>query len=196
MPQRGNNKGRSPSRASSKYDYTEISKVELTSDEKVNFYGVIVDATFPYQFIQSNNNEKLFMCILKVIDPSHCGKGEFAQLIMYAYKFEDLPIVQRLGDIIRVHRATIRKYSSKTDGNVRQFSANMYYSSSWALYSTDKTTPIGQAASEGPYAFSGKRSTHEKQDTAIQSTLKKWAANHFAKVSVEGGSRTAALNVA
>jgi len=103
---------RSPSRATSKYDYTEISKVELSSadDYKVNFYGVIIDATFPYQFIQNKSNEKLFMCVLKVVDPSHYAKGEFAQLIMYAYKFEDLPIVQRLGDVIRVHRATIRKY--------------------------------------------------------------------------------------
>jgi hypothetical protein len=198
MPQRASaNQRRSPSRASSKYDYTEISKVELSSADKVNFYGVIIDATFPYQFIQSKTNEKLFMCVLKVVDPSHYAKGEFAQLIMYAYKFEDLPIVQRLGDIIRVHRATIRKYQSKNgSGHIRQFSANMYYSSSWALYSSDKTIPTGQAATEGPYAFSGKRSTHEKQDTAIQSTLKKWAQNHFAKINVEGGDRTRALNVA
>ena len=114
MPQRAAaNQRRSPSRASSKYDYTEISKVELSSADKVNFYGVIIDATFPYQFIQSKTNEKLFMCVLKVVDPSHYAKGEFAQLIMYAYKFEDLPMVQRLGDVIRVHRATIRKYQSK-----------------------------------------------------------------------------------
>jgi len=72
----------------------------------------------------------------------------------------------------------------------------MYHSASWALYSSDKTTPTGQIATEGPYAFSGKRSTHEKQDTAIQSTLKKWAQNHFAKSNIEGGDRTRALNLA
>jgi hypothetical protein len=102
------------------------------------------------------------MCVLKVVDPSFCAKGEFAQLIMYAYKFEDLPIVQRLGDIIRVHRASVRKFARSGGGAIRQFSANMYYSSSWALYSSDKTTPSGTPATEGPYAFSGKRSTHEK----------------------------------
>ena len=29
---------------------------------------------------------------------------------MYADRFEDLPIVLRLGDIIRFHRATLRMY--------------------------------------------------------------------------------------
>jgi hypothetical protein len=110
-PRASTNQRRSPSRASSKYDYTEISKVELSSDDdKVNFYGVIIDATFPYQFITQNNSEKMFMCNLKVVDPSHYAKGEYAQIIMYANKFEDLPIVQRLGDVIRVHRAKIRKF--------------------------------------------------------------------------------------
>jgi len=68
----------------------------------------------------------------------------------------------------------------------------MYYSSSWALYSSDKTTPTGQTAVEGPYAFSGNRSTHEKQDSAIQATLKKFAQAHFAKNNVDG-NRTIAL---
>jgi hypothetical protein len=111
---------------------------------------------------------------------------------MYAYKFEDLPIVHRLGDIIRVHRAKTRLYNQK-----RQFSVNMFYSSSWALYSTDKSTPLGQASSEGPYAFSGKRSTHERQDTAIQQNLKKWAREtHFAKNNVIEGDRTVDLSKA
>lgn len=73
----------------------------------------------------------------------------------------------------------------------------MFHSSSWALYSTDKTTPLGQASSEGPYAFSGKRSTHERQDTAIQMNLKKWAREvHFAKNNVIEGDRTVDLSKA
>ena len=58
------------------------------------------------------SNEKLFMCVLKVVDPSFCAKGEFAQLIMYAYKFEDLPICHRVGDVIRVNRANLRMYKN------------------------------------------------------------------------------------
>lgn len=124
---------RSPSKANTKYDYVELANASLTSNDTCNFYGVIVDATFPYQFINSSRGEKQFQVVLRVVDPS-ITKGS-AQVVMYANKFEDLPIVQRLGDIIRVHRATARKNNKTGD---RQFSANIYYSSSWALYSSDK----------------------------------------------------------
>jgi|TARA_B110001450_G_scaffold110014_1_gene103903 hypothetical protein len=71
MPPRASTQRRSsPSRAANKYDYTEISKVELSSDtEKVSFYGVIIDATFPYQFTTHSNGKeggKMFLCNLKV----------------------------------------------------------------------------------------------------------------------------------
>jgi len=155
---------RSPSKPSSKYDYCEINKAELSENDNVhNFYGVVVDASFPYQFnLKSsvNGSNKLFQCVLKVIDPS-CNK-EPAQVILYANKFEDLPIIARLGDIIRVHRANVRK-NNKVSPSVRQFTANMYYSSSWSLYSSEKLTPAGTVAN-GPYAFSGKKCTQEKQD--------------------------------
>jgi len=174
MPGRSStpNRKSSPGKSSAKYDYVELSKAKLSTDEHQNFYGVIVDATFPYQV----KADKMFMTILKVVDPTLHDKSNYAQIIMYANKFEDLPIVHRLGDVIRVHRAKTRMFNGK-----RQFVVNMFYSSSWALYSTDRQTPLGTASTEGPYAFSGKRSTHERQDTAIQSNLKKWASNHFAK---------------
>jgi hypothetical protein len=42
------NTKRSPGKASSKYDYVELANAALIGDENHNFYGVIVDATFPY----------------------------------------------------------------------------------------------------------------------------------------------------
>lgn len=61
----------------------------------------------------------------------------------------------------------------------------MHYNCSWALYSSDKLSPIGQPLSgDVPYAFSGKKTTQEKQDVAIVSTLKKWANSYFQSSSV------------
>jgi len=41
---------RSPAKTSQpKYDYVELSKASLASPDLCNFYGVIVDATFPYK---------------------------------------------------------------------------------------------------------------------------------------------------
>jgi len=189
---------KSPSKSSNRYDYTEISKVQLTSDEKINLYGVIVDAGFPHQFITKNNSEKLFKCTLKVIDPTHNAKGQFAQIVMYANKFEDLPIVQRLGDIIRVHRAKIRKFD-KYNGkqNIRQFVANMQQTSSWSLFSTDKTDPNGDVPKYPCNCFehSGKNFTIDKQDPLIFNKLKNWSQTYFSNNNIEGGDKTKALNV-
>lgn len=52
-------------------------------------------------------------------------------VIIYAKRFEDLPLVQRLGDIIRIHRANIRLYK-----DIKQFNVNVFYNSSWCLFST------------------------------------------------------------
>ena len=175
-------KSRSPGKSSNRYDYQELNKVSLISSSECHFYGVIVDATFPYKV-----NSDRFICSLKVVDPTCHTKGDYASVVIYANKFEDLPIISRLGDIIRVHRANIKKYNDR-----RQFNVNMHYSSSWALYSTDKTSPHG-SSSDGPYAFSGKRSTHEKQDSSIQGTLRKWASTFFASNNVISDARTTPL---
>ena len=86
-------------------------------------------------------NKEKYICSLKVVDPSlhvksQKGTGDgsdYATVILYAKRFEDLPIVSRIGDIIRVHRATLRLYNHQ-----RQFNASVFYNSSWALFSTEK----------------------------------------------------------
>ena len=126
-----------------KYEYTELAKASLTSSETHNVYGVIIDATFPYKV-----NQEMYVCSLKIVDPSlnasSGGKGadgNYASVVIYAKKFEDLPIIHRVGDIIRLHRATLRMYSSH-----RQFNVSVYFNGSWALFSTDKTTALGSPA--------------------------------------------------
>lgn len=97
---------KSPAKSSNKYEYVELSKTPLASSDQSNhFYGVIIDATFPYKVKQDR-----YICVLKVIDPTlnPKTKGDWAQVVIYAKRFEDLPIVHRIGDIIRVHRAQVR----------------------------------------------------------------------------------------
>jgi len=169
------NRSRSPAKSAAKYEYVELSKASLTSSDPCHFYGVIIDATFPYKA-----NTDRFICSLKVVDPTLHQKGAYATVVIYASKFEDLPIVHRLGDVIRVHRATMRIYQNK-----RQFNVNMFYQSSYALFSTDKLSPLGQSTSnDAPYAFSGKKSSLERQDVAILSTLRKWSNNYFSSTNV------------
>ena len=151
-----------------------------------NFYGVIVDASFPYKkTIKSKAtgvSDQMFICTMKIIDPSQFTQQKgwgYSQLVIYATKLEDLPFIHRLGDVIRVHRSDMKHYNGK-----RQFNVNMLYKGSWALYSTDKQSPLGQTTSDAPYAFSGHRVTQERQDASILSTLKNWANMTFKSVDV------------
>lgn len=57
------------------------------------------------------------------------GVADFISIVFFADKFEDLPICQRVGDIIRVHRATVATYKDR-----KQLTANVCFNSSWALF--------------------------------------------------------------
>lgn len=98
-------------------EYVEIAKASAVDNNPKSFYATIVDATFPYK---TNNNK--YVCSLKIADGSlGAGKKDaFAQVVLYARRFEDLPIISRIGDIIRVHRSIMRLHNG-----VRQFNASV-----------------------------------------------------------------------
>ena len=156
-----------------KYEYSDLAKCSLQSSEEQNVYGVIIDATFPYKV-----NQQLYVCSLKIVDASlNTGAkgGDWASVVMYAKRFEDLPIVLRIGDIIRIHRASLRQYNGR-----RQFNLSMHWTSAWALFSTDKTPVTGATSGDFvPVTHSGARPTIEKQDTTILTNLRKWANTFF-----------------
>ena len=99
-----------------------------TGTSGVNFYGVILDAQFPHKSFKSDK----YVCSFKVADPGcfidkkDSGHVNFCTLVMFANKFEDLPISQRVGDIIRIHRASVGMYKG-----IKQFTANIFFNSSW-----------------------------------------------------------------
>jgi hypothetical protein len=87
---------------------------------------------------------------------------------LYASRFEDLPIVTRVGDIIRVHRAALRIYDSH-----KQFNVNCQFNGSWALFQTDKNN-------NEPASYNGRNASFEKSEVAILSALRSWANKYFA----------------
>jgi hypothetical protein len=171
-------KQKSNAKAGQRYSYTQLSNVALTSSAEHHVYGVIIDATFPYKV-----NKDRFVCSLKVVDNSLNGAGksaDYASIVIYATRFEDLPIVHRIGDIIRVHRAALRLYDDK-----RQFNVNVQWNGSWALFSTDKNLPLAdvgghRCGDNEPFCHSGKRATFEKHEVGILSALRKWSSSYFA----------------
>ena len=178
MPKTGK-KSSTPTKGAKKakgqrYEYTELSKGNFSSTDYSHAYGVIVDATFPYKSSQS-----LYVCSLKIADASlnqNTKGASWANVVIYAKRFEDLPIVLRLGDVIRLHRATARMHNG-----IRQYNVSVQINGSWALWSTDKLTAEGRATSDfQPTSFSGKRFSFEKHETATLGNIRKWASSYFA----------------
>jgi len=153
-----------------KYEYTELAKVSLTASDSHNVYGIIIDATFPHKVSADK-----YVCSLKIVDPTLHSKGgkptdnDYATVVIYAKRFEDLPIANKVGDIIRLHRATLRMYK-----NQRQFNVSTHWNGSWAVFNCEDS-------SYAPAYYSGKRATFEKHETTLLSTLRKWVANYFAQ---------------
>lgn len=144
---------------------------------------MVIDACFPYKV-----DEKKYMCYLKVIDPTCHIKDKddhFAIVALQARRFEDLPIIQRCGDIVRIHRA---EYNFKEDQHY--FKLNMSYSSSWALFSADDEVAPEVIREEGDdftyraYAFSGKQYNFEAQDQKLLRSIRSWNKSYFTKNQV------------
>ena len=92
------------------YEYTSLTDCKAGAD-KVYIYGVILDAQFPHKSFKSEK----YVCSMKITDPSckidkETGNVDFCTLVLFASKFEDLPISQKVGDIIRIHRASVGLY--------------------------------------------------------------------------------------
>lgn len=165
-----------------KYEYTELAKVSLTSQDTVNIYGVIVDASFPHKVSSSR-----YVVSLKIVDPTLHYKGgkasdnDYATVVIYASRFEDLPIANKVGDIIRLHRANLRMYK-----NQRQFNVSVQWWASWAIFSAEDS-------SYAPTLYSGQRATFEKHETTLLTTLRKWVGTYFAQYDSFPSESTVAL---
>jgi hypothetical protein len=181
------------------YQYVELNKASLTAKpDSLNFYAVVIDATFPYKTSQDR-----YICSLKIVDSSLYIKGQkgtgdgsdYATLVLYAKRFEDLPIIHRIGDIIRVHRATLRLYNHQ-----RQFNVNLFNFGAWSLFSTDKKSVLqeigGQEAGNEntPFAFKGQSYHFLKHEIPILASIRKWAQQYFSQYNVISNDMFVPLN--
>jgi hypothetical protein len=95
------------------YNYQQLDKMKPGND-KVSFYAVVLDAQFPHKSFKSDK----YLCSLKIADQSSIinkkddGSVDFSTLVLFANKFEDLPVSQKIGEIIRVHRAGVGMYKN------------------------------------------------------------------------------------
>lgn len=134
----------------------------------------------------------------------------YATVIIYAKRQEDLPVITTVGDIIRIHRATMKDFNGQ-----KQFHVNVFYNSSWCLFKTRCNEPDDEEANGSdqeneehkvnvqggagddhdmrdeekderrkyrPFRFSGKSYTFDvHHERPILDDLRRWACNYFEK---------------
>ncbi len=87
-----------------------------------------------------------------------------------------------MGEIVRIHRATVGKFKEKL-----QLTVNICFNSSWVLFAPNfvKKSEEGVVKKQGsddyvPIAFFGKSVHTELQDRKIVQTLRTWSGKQFA----------------
>ena len=147
----------------------------LKEQGEYNFYGVVLDASFP---LEEQNTSK-YSCTLKLIDQTtNCltNPNNFNDNIIYltikSSEKENIPYIHHIGDIVRVHRGF---YSPKTKRNVYlNVCKDNKTRGSWCLYSLNNNTTE-------PYACSNKKYTVESQDKEIIESNKSWLKTYLNK---------------
>lgn len=180
------------------YKYSTLGSLNDKNTDPVHFYGTIVDASFPYK------TDKRSVVTCRVIDHSLARKGgavqekDWVTVVFYAKNFEDLPIIQRIGDVIRVHRAEFHFHNDR-----KQLNVNLFYRGSWCLFvGNERDAPLEPKVvnenkeanffTHTPYNFSGKSFTWGDEDVSILKNLRKWTKEQFSKNAVLDGSTDSA----
>lgn len=168
------------------YKYSTLASLNDKTTDDVHFYATIVDSSFPYK------TEKRSVVTCKVVDHSLVKKGtvsekDWVTVVFYAKNFEDLPIIQRVGDILRVHRAEFQHFHDR-----KQLNVNLFFKGSWCLFvGNEKDEPLEPKVvneekdpkffTHTPYNFSGKSFTWGAEDENLLKNLRKWTAETFSK---------------
>ncbi|TNV79559.1 hypothetical protein FGO68_gene16809 [Halteria grandinella] len=165
------------------YEYTPLKDCVVGTDQTWNFYAVVLDATFPHKSFRSDR----FVCQMRIADPNSKfdsdGIVQHCTLMFFARRFEDLPVSQRVGDIIRVHRAYVQEYKG-----IKQFTSNIFFNSSWALFSPNQVAKTKAALADGnnfrPFVYFGKSFSFERSEHKIITACREWTAKSFQKHKV------------
>lgn len=166
-----------PNGISLKYKYSTFK--ELIEPGDYNFYGIVIDATFPIK-VFDNDNDYHLECYLRLIDTTSKitpDMKDSINLIIKSSTIDKVPFIHRIGDIIRVHRGI---YNPKNPSNQR----NIYlqnlktngFKSAFTIFNGEDN-----AKDKMPYFSSGESYTYELQDKLILENIRNYMKELFTK---------------
>lgn len=139
---------------------------------------------------KEGNLENIFLCALKVVDSSmyriqNQELFKYATIVFNGEWIEDMPIVNKIGDIVRIQKAL-----QKTDDKQILFFVDK--KANWCLFQSQTTfdddiqifdnyidESINTAKEHKLYKHSGKNFTFEEKEGNILSELRKWNEEFF-----------------
>ena len=184
------------------YIYTHLGKLSSGHTDPYNVYGVVFDASTPYFKNKCSCQIKLIDHTLnsKAAEVTAKGANTYISCQFFANDTKTLPHVIHIGDIVRIHRATISIYQDQ-----KQLNCNLWKASSWTVFkgarsslrntaqliSLDGTQPNNEdlvvETKESlylPIANSGERYSFHDSEIAILENLREWSRDYFGKYLV------------
>lgn len=142
----------------------------------MNVLGAIMDATFPHKSFKS----KRYICSLKIADPTlpvdTDGCVQTISVVLFADSFKDLPVCQQIGQLIRIHRATVSTFKESI-----QLTVNICFNSSWVIFPGKIEGKISAAREGEPFAFFGKSVHTTLDDIKKLRAMRRWVTSAFSE---------------
>ena len=141
--------------------------------QRVYVYTVVYDASAPYY----NEDIAKYLVTMKLIDPTlhptTKGGHEFMQATFFARTEKEVPIVTKVGSILRIHRG-----DTKTHDKVLQLNCDVAIKASWVLW--DPTESME------PVSHTGKVFTFTTNDQQRLKDIRKFGKEFFATTELPG----------
>jgi len=136
--------------------------------ERVNLYAVVLDASSPYYIKEIEK----YLCVLKLIDDTvnpNEAKAKippYISLTCFSRNKAELPVIERMGNVIRIHRGDTRKFNKTF-----QLNCDVGIKGAWILFDP----------SEGasPVKFTGRSYTFVEDDKRRLKEMRKFGEKFF-----------------
>ena len=177
-----------------KIKYTKLN--DITNPQDYNFYGIIIDATYP-----SIDEKGNYLTAIKVISQEsnflmkNNEKSSFQDCVIHiiikSSSKEDTPYINKVGDIIRIHNGV---YRHKTRRNIYlNLTSISKLKSSWLVFDCDEKD-LSNERKYQPKQSSSYYLQVNDDDTSIINSLRKWKKVYFQQANSLFYSKTVTLN--
>jgi len=145
-----------------------LNELLTKEQERVNVYAVVLDASSPYYMKEIEK----YLCVLKLIDDTvnpNEAKGKippYISLTCFSRNKAELPIIERMANVIRIHRGDTKKFNKTF-----QLNCDVGIKGAWILFDP----------SEGlnPVKFTGRTYTFVEDDKKRVKEMRKFGEKFF-----------------